>query len=378
LKTILIFPLSNVLGHLARSLALAEAFDVRGDQVHVVLSRAHGYVRKVLPARIRVLPSPEMPPVRMGPSGLLADYQDGVASDRANLARSSALSVADQRRRSQRLTQMLERDAAIIGQVRPDAIIADQRVTPALLPRVGGERLFHVSNILGYPSFFQRLSGALPFPLETGRVLVPGVAEIEYAGEPAVSGRGGTPCGPFRWEGWRRLNSSAAVPPPSDVFLTFGSTGNGRRITPWLLDHLPSRYRVSAIASETPSVAARPDAYVTPRGDLGSFLARTTVAFCHGGHGTVMECILHRVPMVILPQNIEQLEIGRRIERLGMGILVKRPYDQLTPSALGEMVESLKTDDEVRTNLDRYARLLQAQDGAFGAVSIVHRGLAET
>jgi UDP:flavonoid glycosyltransferase YjiC (YdhE family) len=379
-QKILLLPLSNVLGHITRTLALAEEFDARGDEVHVVMCRAYASLRKALPPRINIHPAPEMFAMRTGPDAAVASYEGSAEADRVNAARSSRLSPSEKRRRGGRMSEMLARDATIIEQVRPDAIITDQRFTPALLPGIERERLFHVSNLLGYPTFVRRVSGAWPFPLDSGHILVAGVREIEYGRDPpapAIPGRCESLCGMFRWAGWDRLNRDAAPPPASDVFLFFGSTGNSNRIVPWLLQQLPERYRVSGIATGTEDAPARRNAHVSPRGNLESFLARTEVALCHGGHVTVMECILHSVPMLIFPHNIEQLEIGRRVEQLGLGILVKRPYGQLDEPELGGLVEAVRTDDRIRANLERYSALLRRRDGAREAASIVHRSLAE-
>jgi UDP:flavonoid glycosyltransferase YjiC (YdhE family) len=375
-RKILLFPLSNVLGHVTRILALAEEFDARGDEVHVVMSRAYAPLRKALPPRIDVHPAPEMFAMRTGPDAAVASYEESAEADRVNAARSSRSSPSERKRRGERVSEMLARDASIVEQVRPDAIVTDYRFTPALLPGIERERLFHVSNLLGYPSFVRRVSGAWPFPLGSGHILVPGVREIEYGRHPpapAIPGRRESLCGMFRWQGWNRLDPDAA-PPRTDLFLFFGSTGNSGRIMPWLLRHLPQPYSVSGIGA---GANERVGAHIARRGNLEQFLTRTELALCHGGHGIVMECILHRVPMLVFPHNIEQLEIGRQIERLGLGILVRRPCHRLTGPELGEMVEAVRTDDRIRANLERYSALLSRHDGAREAASIVHRSLAE-
>ena len=90
-----------------------------------------------------------------------------------------------------------------------------------------------------------------------------------------------------------------------------------------------------------------------------------------------MECILHRTPMVVFPHNIEQLEIGRHIENMHLGILVKRPYDQLSADELGDLIEKIRTDARMRVNLRKYSMLLRRQSGPKEAVSIVLGSLAD-
>lgn len=360
--------------------ALAEEFEARGHEAHVAMARTYLPLTKALPPRIRVHVTPEMYPLRLGRTGLVERFDEGLESDRANLAGSSALSDSDKRRRGARLREMVARDAALLDAVKPDVIITDYRFTPNLIKPPRPEPIFHISHLLGYPSFFRRVQGSLPFPLESGPLLVPGIVDIEdVRGQNCLLGAETRQylCGPFRWRGWSRLARDLPLPPPSDVFLVFGSTGNADRIVPWLLRHLPERYRISAIASEKSARApARRGVHVAKSGHLESFLRRTKVAFCHGGHGTVMECIRQRVPLAIFPQTIEQLEIGRRIETLRLGILVKRPYRELAEADLDELFERLQTDSRIETSLEKHARLLRRQDGAKCAASIVLRALA--
>lgn len=363
-KRILFFPLSNVLGHLTRTLALAEELDEQGHEVSVAMNRTYSYLSKVLPPRIRVLPAREMDARATRSFGPIRNYREDIAGDRENLESSGRMTRAELRRRGRRLAEMVRRDTAIVEEVRPDAIITDYHFTPPLLPLPPRTRVFHISHILGYPSFYRRVMGGDFFPLNSGHILVPGLKKIEYSSAPAApSERRETVCGMFRWRGWRRLPGDEAPPRRSHVFLFFGSTGNAKQIVPWLSQTIPRRYRVSTIASRG--------------GDMKRFLDRTEVAFCHGGHGTVMECIHHRTPMVIFPHNIEQLEIGRQIEKMRLGILVKRPWHQLSGNELGELIETVKTDARMRASLEKYSALLRSRNGAKQAAATVLRSLAD-
>jgi hypothetical protein len=369
-KKILFFPLSNVLGHLTRTLALAEAFDAQGHQVFVATDQSYTHLTKVLPPTIELFAVPEMPRSATRSFAPIQHYEEGDAHDRVNLDSAARINASELRRRAERFRQMLRRDAAIIEEVRPDAIITDYRFTVALLEHDRSRHVFHISHILGYPSFYRRLTGRLFFPLDSGHILVPGVQDIEH-------GDGGeSMCGPFRWRGWQRLTRGTPTPPRSDVLLFFGSTGKGEQIVPWLLQNIPEHYRISTIAPGLTDVDSRGRTHVVQHGDLERHAARADVAFCHGGHGTVMECILHRLPMAIFPHNIEQLEIGRRIERMGLGILVKRRYRELDGVELGALIDRLRADARVRLNLETYSALLGRQNGPKRAVSIVLRCLA--
>jgi hypothetical protein len=174
-KRILFFPLSNVLGHVTRTLALAEEFDARGHDVYVAMNRTYSSIANVLPPRIRVLRTPEMPAATTQSFGPIRHYREGITNDRANLESSDRLNESELRRRGRRLTRMVQRDAAIVEEVRPDAIVTDYHFTVSLLPLRPYTRVFHISHILGYPSFYRRVMGSDFFPLDSGHILVPGL-----------------------------------------------------------------------------------------------------------------------------------------------------------------------------------------------------------
>jgi hypothetical protein len=375
-KRILFFPLSNVLGHLTRTFALAEAFAADGHEVSVAMNRTCSSLAKVLPSRIRVLPAHEMYASATQSFGPIVDYAEGIEADRANVRRSDRLTRAELRRRAGRLMQMVARDGEIVREVRPDAIITDYHFTAPLLELPPETRVFHISHIVGYPSLYRRATGADFFPLDRGHILVPGIRDIEYESHNAampVSQSRESVCGIFRWRGWQRLRTRAETIPPSDVFLSFGSTGNAKEMVPRLLPMLSARYRVAAVAPWLP----RSGGHVATAGHLEQFLNTTRVTFCHGGHGTVMECILHKTPMVVFPHNIEQLEIGRRIEKLRLGILVERPSAELRADELSDIIERVRADSEMKSNLEHHSELLRRQNGPESAVSVVLRSLED-
>jgi hypothetical protein len=247
-----------------------------------------------------------------------------------------------------------------VAELQPDAVITDYRYTVERLRGVRPRHVFHISHLLGYPSLYQRVRGARFAPLDTGRILVPSIEAIESARSGGSAGGAAgrvSWCGAFRWGGWARLSPDRALPPPCEVLLCFGSTGRAERLVPALQQTLAGRCRVSAIPGE-PSA-------------LEPYLSRSEVVFCHGGHGTVLECIFHCTPMAIFPQNIEQLEIGHAMERLGLGILVRQPYDQLCADQLDALIERLKADLAMQQNLRSYSALLRRQNGAARAAAIV-------
>lgn len=80
--------------------------------------------------------------------------------------------------------------------------------------------------------------------------------------------------------------------------------------------------------------------------------------------------------MAIFPRNVEQLEIGRCIEALHLGVLVKQPYEELRGEQLGALIDKLRTDARIELELEKHSALLRAEDGPRRAVSIVLDSLA--
>ena len=52
-------------------------------------------------------------------------------------------------------------------------------------------------------------------------------------------------------------------------------------------------------------------------------LARASAAIIHGGFGTIKECILYQVPMLIVPFLFDQPANATKIEELGLGVVVE-------------------------------------------------------
>jgi UDP:flavonoid glycosyltransferase YjiC (YdhE family) len=57
---------------------------------------------------------------------------------------------------------------------------------------------------------------------------------------------------------------------------------------------------------------------------ISSVAAQCELAICHGGHGTTAAMLLAGVPLLLLPQHLEQFLLARRIERMGAGVIAGR------------------------------------------------------
>jgi UDP:flavonoid glycosyltransferase YjiC (YdhE family) len=80
-------------------------------------------------------------------------------------------------------------------------------------------------------------------------------------------------------------------------------------------------------------------AYVPQR----AVLDRCAVVICHGGYGTLLDAVDAAVPLVVVPFGADQHDNAAAVERLGLGIVVKRA--SLSPSTMRDAVEALLPPD---------------------------------
>ena len=85
---------------------------------------------------------------------------------------------------------------------------------------------------------------------------------------------------------------------------------------------------------------------------LSPLLADMDVAITHSGHGTAAAALLAGVPMLMMPMTIEQSMMSRTIDRLGVGIELKR--ERLGSSFLS-VLERLLTDPSVKKKVKSFA-----------------------
>jgi sterol 3beta-glucosyltransferase len=92
---------------------------------------------------------------------------------------------------------------------------------------------------------------------------------------------------------------------------------------------------------------------------------RCCAAVVSGALGTLAAALRAGLPVVVLPQLFDQLWHGRRVEELGVGILVTRPED------VAGAVASVLGDPSYRERARQLAGALRAEDGAGALVAAV-------
>lgn len=100
-------------------------------------------------------------------------------------------------------------------------------------------------------------------------------------------------------------------------------------------------------------------------------LQRTTVFLTHGGMNSVMEALWYGVPLVVVPQMVEQAITARRVEALGLGLVLDKPA--VTAGSLREVVRRVAGNDEMRARVRRMQEAVRQMGGARAAADAVLR-----
>lgn len=95
----------------------------------------------------------------------------------------------------------------------------------------------------------------------------------------------------------------------------------------------------------------------------------------HGGLNSIMEALYYGVPMVIIPQMPEQAISARRIEELGLGIVLDNK--RLTTTVLQEAVYRLSHDSSFRAHMKPVQKEVQASGGAQRAAEAILRFVSQ-
>jgi MGT family glycosyltransferase len=98
-------------------------------------------------------------------------------------------------------------------------------------------------------------------------------------------------------------------------------------------------------------------------------LRHATALVCHAGMGGIMEAILHGVPLVCVPQTLEQEANAARVAELGLGRHL--PPAELTPGGLREAVEQVAKDPMVAERIREMQHEIRGAGGVARAADVV-------
>ncbi|MER5650475.1 macrolide family glycosyltransferase [Streptosporangium sp. NPDC002524] len=105
-----------------------------------------------------------------------------------------------------------------------------------------------------------------------------------------------------------------------------------------------------------------------------SVLRHASVAVTHAGMGTAMEALYLGRPSVVLPATAIDRLSARRIEELGLGLVIDP--EELTPDRLVEAVLAVASDEGMRRAADEMRREIESAGGTARAADVLERRLA--
>jgi MGT family glycosyltransferase len=102
-------------------------------------------------------------------------------------------------------------------------------------------------------------------------------------------------------------------------------------------------------------------------------LEKVDLFITHGGMNSVNEALNYGVPMIIVPQQIEQALNGRQVARHGAGVVLadSPPYGRLDPGLLRRTVDRVLADPAFRLNAERLGRSFHEAGGYQRGASVI-------
>jgi MGT family glycosyltransferase len=98
-------------------------------------------------------------------------------------------------------------------------------------------------------------------------------------------------------------------------------------------------------------------------------LPHVDVFVTHGGMNSTMESLSFGVPLVVVPQMMEQEMTARRVQELGLGLALES--ETLTAERLRATVEQVASDLDVRTHTREMQQKIHQAGGAMRAVDAI-------
>lgn len=129
----------------------------------------------------------------------------------------------------------------------------------------------------------------------------------------------------------------------------------GARVDPADLGDLPSNAEVHRSVPQL-EVLRRASAFVT-----------------HGGMGSVLEALSYGVPLVVVPQGVDQPTNARRLAKLGLGTWLSPKH--ATAGALRDAVLAVSSAPDVAERLEEMRRAIAASGGAVAAADVIEESM---
>ncbi|MET9227204.1 nucleotide disphospho-sugar-binding domain-containing protein [Lentzea sp. NPDC003310] len=101
-------------------------------------------------------------------------------------------------------------------------------------------------------------------------------------------------------------------------------------------------------------------------------LEHAAVFVTRGGMAGVVEALHHGVPMIVVPHMTDQRLNGRRVEELGLGVLL----DTVTVQGVRSLVDQLTSDSAISARVQDMRRMMARAGGSAVAADVVEEELA--
>ncbi|MFL5700975.1 MAG: nucleotide disphospho-sugar-binding domain-containing protein [Ktedonobacteraceae bacterium] len=108
---------------------------------------------------------------------------------------------------------------------------------------------------------------------------------------------------------------------------------------------------------------------VRPRVPQLGVLQHSSVFLTHGGMNSVMEGLYYGVPLVVIPQMLEQRITAKRVEELGLGIALDS--NAVTVDRLQEAVRRVASEPQFRTRVQHMRDIIRESGGAHRAAEAI-------
>jgi MGT family glycosyltransferase len=142
-----------------------------------------------------------------------------------------------------------------------------------------------------------------------------------------------------------------------------------------VLADLPARVLIAAGSHTDPARLGPPPANTLVRASVPQLevLRRTAVFVTHGGMNSALEGLANGVPLVVVPQQFEQLVIGRSIAERGAGVVLRHNLSNrpVPPAELRAAVETTLTDPSRRAAAKALADTVGEGGGAPAGVRAI-------
>lgn len=108
-----------------------------------------------------------------------------------------------------------------------------------------------------------------------------------------------------------------------------------------------------------------------------ALLQQVDLFITHGGMNSINEGLYYGVPLLVIPQQMEQLLNARQVAAHGAGLILgeQPPYGRTTGDELRQAVQRLQTDDTYRRNAQRLSKSF-VEAGGFTRVADIIESMA--